>query len=107
MKQRTLKQSLAGLIPGVRSLQDQRDHFARLTEDLTRRLATTEAALQDAKAVAQIPPLPPAAPVVPTHHFKGYDIPVDLMKIRRFKPAFSIAAMMDRACSSSWHPRFA
>jgi SAM-dependent methyltransferase len=70
MVQETLKRLLLTLVPPVRSVQQQRNHFAKLAEDLAVKLAIAEAKLKAAT---------PAA--IPTHHFKGYDIPVDLMEM--------------------------
>jgi SAM-dependent methyltransferase len=68
MARETLKWLLTRLVPQVRSLLDQRDHLATLANDLAVKLAVAEAKLKAA-----------TPPVIATHHFKGYDIPVDLM----------------------------
>jgi SAM-dependent methyltransferase len=70
MVQEALKWLLTTLAPPVRSLRQQRDHFAKLAEDLAAELAIAEAKLNAATS----------APTA-THHFKGYDIPVDLMEM--------------------------
>jgi SAM-dependent methyltransferase len=68
MVQETLKRLLTALAPPIRSIQQQRDQFAKLAEDLAAKLSIAEEKLQAA-----------TPPAVATHHFKGYDIPVDLM----------------------------
>lgn len=72
------------LVPGVRSLQQERDDLALLSEQLSARLARAEESLRLATAASTEPTKPPA---VPTYHFKGYDIPVDLMELTGGGPA--------------------
>jgi SAM-dependent methyltransferase len=70
MAQEPFERLLARLVPQVRSLLAQRDHLATLADDLAVKLAVAEAKLKAA-----------TPPAVATHHFKGYDIPVDLMEM--------------------------
>jgi SAM-dependent methyltransferase len=83
MAQGPLKKRLMALLPSVRSLQQERDTLAKLAEDLSARLAQAEERL---RRTASAPPVPSSAAsdvltATPTHHFKGYDIPVDLMEM--------------------------
>jgi SAM-dependent methyltransferase len=67
------------LVPGVKSLQQERDDLAQLSEQLSARLARAEESLRVATAAKPAPAPPPAAAA--TYRFKGYDIPVDLMEL--------------------------
>ena len=79
-----MKKWLRDLVPGVRSLQQERDDLALLSEQLSARLARAEESLRLATAASSEATKPPA---VPTYHFKGYDIPVDLMELTGGGPA--------------------
>ena len=79
----TFKERLMGLLPTVRALQQERDTFAKLADDLSTKLAQAEESLRKTALASPVPSSAEANVHVatPTHHFKGYDIPVDLMEL--------------------------